>query len=80
VFLVELYARSFEEMQQTLLGVFSGGGGDLGWDEEERRAFQQTATENISTILPLTERLLHYVHQRTVQRLTLAVMQQSTGQ
>ena len=41
------------------------------WDPGELEAMQRTLTANAARLLPAVDQVLNYIHQRTVQRLTL---------
>ena len=45
------------------------------WDAEELVAFQQSAASAAGQLLPLVTRIVEYVHQRTLQRLTLGAIE-----
>ena len=68
--LAKVYVEHFADMEQEVFQVFNGEA----WDEDERREFRERVPARVGTILPLSERLLDYVHHRTVQRMTLATM------
>lgn len=70
VALAKVYVEHFADMEDEVLQVFSGEQ----WDDEERQAFLERVPHLVGTILPLSERLLDYVHHRTVQRMTLSAM------
>ncbi len=70
--LVELgtiYVRHFLALQADVHAMLSGDGYD--WDHDEMVAVQRRLTANSDRMLPAVDRVLNYVHQRTVQRLTL---------
>ena len=70
--LVELgaiYVRHFRALQKDVHDMLSGAGRD--WDEEEMIAVQRQLTANSQRMIPAVDRVLNYVHQRTIQRLTL---------
>lgn len=70
--LVELgsiYVRHFRALQKDVHDMLSGKGRD--WDEEEMVAVQRKLTANSQRMIPAVDRVLNYVHQRTIQRLTL---------
>ncbi len=81
--LVELgrvYVRHFGELQREVHAILAGWNNPE-WDQAELEAMQRTLTANASRLLPSIDRVLNYVHQRTVQRLTLEAIAtaQSTG-
>jgi hypothetical protein len=61
-------------MQQEVLDLFSGRRGQT-WEPEELRVFQQHAAASAGRLLPLVTRIVDYVHQRTLQRLTLGAIE-----
>ncbi len=73
--LSRIYAEGVEQMQLQVLDVFLGRRGS-DWDPEELRAFQSRAAAVAGDLLPLVGRMIDYVHQRTLQRLTLGAMEQ----
>jgi len=68
--LAGIYVEGVESMQHEVLELFSGRRGRT-WDPEELRRFQQQAAAEAGDLLPLVTRIVDYVHQRTLQRLTL---------
>jgi DNA-binding transcriptional MerR regulator len=70
--LVELgaiYVRHFRALQKDVHSMLAGTGRD--WDEDEMVAVQRKLTANAQRMIPAVDRVLNYVHQRTIQRLTL---------
>ncbi len=70
--LVELgaiYVRHFRALQADVHGMLAGQGRD--WDADEMVAVQRRLTANSRRMIPAVDRVLNYVHQRTIQRLTL---------
>jgi DNA-binding transcriptional MerR regulator len=70
--LVELgaiYVRHFRALQADVHAMLSGEGRD--WDPDEMVAVQRRLTSNSQRMIPAVDRVLNYVHQRTIQRLTL---------
>jgi DNA-binding transcriptional MerR regulator len=70
--LVELgtiYVRHFMALQADVHAMLSGDG--YKWDPAEMVAVQRQLTANSARMIPAVDRVLNYVHQRTVQRLTL---------
>ncbi len=45
------------------------------WGDEEITAFQDKAASAAGHLLPLVTRIVEYVHQRTLQRLTLGAIE-----
>jgi DNA-binding transcriptional MerR regulator len=81
--LVELgrvYVRHFGELQREVHAMLAGWN-NPDWDPAEMETVQRTLTANASRLLPAIDQVLNYVHQRTVQRLTLEAIEtaQSTG-
>lgn len=79
--LAGIYVHGVEVMQQEVLDLFSGRRGRA-WDPEELRTFQHHAAASAGELLPLVMRIVDYVHQRTLQRLTLGAIergQQDSG-
>jgi DNA-binding transcriptional MerR regulator len=81
--LVELgaiYVRHFRALQRDVHDVFSGKTRD-DWDQDELVSIQRRLTANTSRMIPATDQVLNYVHQRTIQRLTLEALRtaQETG-
>src|SRR6478609_6535279 len=76
--LVSIYVRGVEAMQSEVLELFAGHTGPA-WDPDELAAFQQSAAGSAGQMLPLVTRVVEYVHQRTLQRLTLGAIERSGG-
>jgi DNA-binding transcriptional MerR regulator len=74
--LASIYVDGVEAMQRQVLELFSGTRG-RSWDPEELLAFQQSATAVAGQLLPLVTRIVEYVHQRTLQRLTLGAIERA---
>ncbi len=74
--LVGIYVRGVESMQQDVLALFSGHGG-VTWTPEDLRAFQAQASASAGELLPVVTRIVEYVHQRTLQRLTLGAIERT---
>jgi DNA-binding transcriptional MerR regulator len=74
--LVELgaiYVRHFRALQHDVHDMLSGKTRS-GWDPDELVSIQQRLTANTSRMIPATDQVLNYVHQRTIQRLTLEAL------
>lgn len=70
--LVELgaiYVRHFRALQADVHAMLAGDGRD--WDQDEMVSMQRRLTANSQRMVPAVDRVLNYVHQRTIQRLTL---------
>jgi DNA-binding transcriptional MerR regulator len=75
-----VYVRHFGELQREVHAMLAGWSNPE-WDRVELEAMQRTLTANASRLLPAIDQVLNYIHQRTVQRLTLEAVEtaQSTG-
>jgi DNA-binding transcriptional MerR regulator len=69
VALGEIYVRHFSALQADVHNMLAGH--DRDWDPDELVAIQRRLTANSQRMLPAVDRVLNYVHQRTIQRLTL---------
>jgi DNA-binding transcriptional MerR regulator len=69
VALGEIYVRHFSALQADVHNMLAGR--DRDWDHDELVAIQRRLTANSQRMLPAVDRVLNYVHQRTIQRLTL---------
>ncbi len=69
VALGEIYVRHFTALQADVHNMLAGH--DRDWDPDELVAIQRRLTANSQRMLPAVDRVLNYVHQRTIQRLTL---------
>jgi DNA-binding transcriptional MerR regulator len=74
--LVGIYVRGVETMQHEVLALFSGHG-EVEWTPEDLATFQARASASAGELLPLVTRVVEYVHQRTLQRLTLGAIERS---
>ena len=72
--LASIYVAGVEAMQRQVLELFSGSRGRT-WEPEELVAFQLQAASSAGQLLPLVTRIVDYVHQRTLQRLTLGAIE-----
>jgi DNA-binding transcriptional MerR regulator len=70
VALVRIYVEGVEAMQARVLRLFATGGGTVD-DPDALAAFQQRLAASSAVLLPLVSEVVTYVHQRTLQRLTL---------
>ena len=75
----EIYVRHFSALQADVHAMLAGTGRD--WDPDELVAIQRRLTSNSERMIPAVDRVLNYVHQRTIQRLTLEAVRtaQATG-
>lgn len=69
VALGEIYVRHFRALQADVHATLAGEGRD--WDPDDLVAIQRQLTSNAARMIPAVDRVLNYVHQRTIQRLTL---------
>ncbi|MGZ4691825.1 MAG: MerR family transcriptional regulator [Acidimicrobiia bacterium] len=74
VALASIYVQGVEAMQVEVLELFRGERGRA-WDPEELRTFQEQTAASAGQLLPLVTRIVEYVHQRTLQRLTLGAIE-----
>ena len=74
-----IYVRHFRALQKDVHAMLAGENRD--WDQEEMVAVQRQLTANSRRMIPAVDRVLNYVHQRTIQRLTLEAVRtaQETG-
>jgi DNA-binding transcriptional MerR regulator len=69
-----IYVRHFRALQADVHDLFAGRTlPDR--DEAEVVAVQRALTANTARMIPAVDRVLNYVHQRTIQRLTLEALQ-----
>ena len=77
--LTTIYTDGVERMQSQVLDLFTGRRGP-GWkDTRELRTFQASAAASAGELLPTVTRMVQYVHQRTLQRLTLGAIETEAG-
>jgi len=74
-----IYVRHFRALQADVHAMLAGQ--DRDWDHDELVAIQRRLTANSQRMIPAVDRVLNYVHQRTIQRLTLEAVRtaQETG-
>jgi DNA-binding transcriptional MerR regulator len=73
--LASIYTEGVERMQSRVLDLFTGKRGP-GWkNADELRDFQAGAAASAGELLPTVTRMVEYVHQRTLQRLTLGAIE-----
>ena len=65
-----IYVDHFADLQQDVLDMLSGKTNPA-WSAEELVSVQQQLTANAQRLMPAINQVLNYVHQRTLQRLTL---------
>jgi DNA-binding transcriptional MerR regulator len=68
--LAAIYVRHFRALQSDVHAVLAGE--TRQWDPQALLDMQRSLTRQTPQLIPAIERVLNYVHQRTVQRLTLA--------
>ena len=71
-----IYVEHFAALQQDVLDMLSGKLNPA-WSADELVAVQQQLTSNTQRLMPAINQLLNYVHQRTLQHLTLEAMRAS---
>jgi DNA-binding transcriptional MerR regulator len=74
VSLGRIYVEHFSALQRDVLDMLSGKSNPA-WKNEELVAVQQQLTANSQRLMPAINQLLNYVHQRTLQHLTLEAVQ-----
>jgi DNA-binding transcriptional MerR regulator len=72
-----VYVEHLVALQHDVLDMLSGNA-NPGWDPEELVTIQQNLTANAPRLMPAIDQLLSYIHQRTLQRLTLEAARDST--
>jgi DNA-binding transcriptional MerR regulator len=76
--LAGIYVRHFRALQADVHAVLAGE--TRAWDEHQLRAMQRALTQQTPRLIPAIDRVLNYVHQRTVQRLTLSAIHRAQEQ
>lgn len=69
-----IYADGVEAIERQVFEVFQGERG-RSWDPDELAEFQSRSAEAAAGLLPLVSRMVTYLHQRTLQRLTLGAIE-----
>jgi DNA-binding transcriptional MerR regulator len=79
VALGKIYVHHFRALQADVHAMLAGH--DRDWDPDELVAIQRNLTANSQRMVPAVDRVLNYVHQRTIQRLTLEAVRtaEATG-
>jgi len=72
-----IYAAGVEQMQRQVVELMMGARGPE-WDADELREFQRHVSAAAGKLLPLVGRVVQYVHQRTLQRLTLGAIERAS--
>jgi DNA-binding transcriptional MerR regulator len=77
--LAEIYVRHFRALQHDVHDMLAGK--DRDWNADELVEIQHRLTANSHRMIPSVDQVLNYIHQRTVQRLTLEAMRtaEATG-
>jgi DNA-binding transcriptional MerR regulator len=73
--LAGIYVRHFRALQADVHAVLAGETRE--WDPEQLRDMQRELTQHTPQLIPAIDRVLNHVHQRTVQRLTLAAIRRA---
>jgi DNA-binding transcriptional MerR regulator len=71
-----IYVDHFAELQRDVLDMLSGRA-NLAFNPQELDTVQQQLTANAQRLVPAINQVLEYVHQRTLQRLTLEAARQA---
>ena len=79
VSLGRLYVQHLVALQHDVLDMLSGNTNPA-WERDELVAIQQNLTANAPRLMPAIDQLLSYVHQRTLQRLTLEAARNSENE
>ena len=69
-----IYVDHFGALQRDVLDMLSGRNNPA-WDADELVSVQSQLTANAQQLMPAINQLLNYVHQRTLQHLTLEAAQ-----
>lgn len=72
-----IYTEGVEQMQHRVVALFGGQHGSM-WEPEELERFQAASNDTSADLLPVVNRIVGYVHQRTLQRLTLEAIESRT--
>jgi DNA-binding transcriptional MerR regulator len=73
-----IYVDHFAELQRDVLDMLSGKANPA-WNPDELVSVQERLTANAQRLMPAINQVLNYVHQRTLQRLTLEAARQAEG-
>ncbi len=73
-----LYVTGVEAVQARVVGIFTDGGA-RDWDPDELREFQNRAAASAGDLIRRVRHLIGYVHQRSLQRLTLVAMEETAA-
>jgi DNA-binding transcriptional MerR regulator len=69
-----IYTEGVEQMQHRVVALFAGTSGTT-WQPDELEHFQAASNDTSADLLPVVNRVVGYVHQRTLQRLTLEAIE-----
>ena len=75
--LASIYVTGVETMQEQVLELFTGARGRA-WRADDLAAFREHTAAAAAQLLPLVTRIVEYVHQRTLQRLTLVAIERQS--
>jgi DNA-binding transcriptional MerR regulator len=73
--LAAIYVRNFAVLQREVLDMFAGKTHPE-WDPDLRTAIQELSAKAVR-LVPAVDRVLNYVHQRTLQRFTLDAIREA---
>jgi DNA-binding transcriptional MerR regulator len=73
-----IYVDHFGALQRDVLDMLSGRDNPA-WDADELVSVQSQLTANAQRLMPAINQLLNYVHQRTLQHLTLEAVEADRG-
>lgn len=76
--LAAIYVRKFTELQAEVHGMLAGWTRS-DWDPAVMESVQRSLTANANRMIPAVDQLLNYVHQRTIQRLTLEAVREAAA-
>lgn len=76
--LAAIYVDGVEQMQSRVMDLFAGKRGPT-WAPDDLAEFQRRAASSAGQLLPLVTRIVEYVHQRTLQRLTLGAIDRDSS-
>jgi DNA-binding transcriptional MerR regulator len=79
VALGRIYVEHLVALEHEVLEMLSGEGQST-WDRDELIALQRSLTANAPRMIPAIDQLITYVHQRTLQRLTLEAARNSENE
>jgi DNA-binding transcriptional MerR regulator len=79
VALGRIYVDHLVELQRDVLDMLSGNA-NPDWDRDELVRIQGHLTANAPRLMPAIDQLLSYIHQRTLQRLTLEAAGQAQSE